>query len=83
MTMSDFYALAFSLVKQVTQAVTIIAPIISFKAKLWLRITTSKPKVTIGPIALITAARDALILLRPKDIKYEGMIEQKMAKNTK
>ena len=26
---------------------------------------------------------DALIFLRPKDIKYEGMIEQKMAKNTK
>ncbi len=48
-----------------------------------IKITTSKPKVTIGPIALITAARDALIFLRPKDIKYEGMIEQKMAKNTK
>lgn len=32
--MSDFfYALAFSLVKQVTQSVTIIAPIISFNPK--------------------------------------------------
>ena len=82
--MSDFfYALAFSLVKQVTQSVTIIAPIISFNPKWWLRIITSKPKVTIGPIALITAARDALIFFSPKDIKYDGTIEQKIAKKIK